>query len=246
MTAERTGSSDPKEITKFTAMAGEWWNPDGPMAPLHRLVPPRMRFIRDCLERYPDTASRRPLSGLSILDIGCGGGLLCEPLVRLGATVTGYDASAAAIAAAREHAERSGMTIDYRVGGSETVGREAGPFDAIIASEVIEHVPEPGTFVEELAGVLRPGGSLLLTTINRTVRSMLVAKIGAEYILRLLPVGTHDWTRFLTPAELDALLAAAGVEPVAHAGISYRMARDEFVLSDDLAINYAVHGVRTG
>ena len=232
-----TAQVDPAEIRRFSALSDQWWAPDGPLGQLHRMTPARMQIIRDALA--PDTDDPVPLAGLSILDVGCGGGLLCEPLTRLGARVTGLDASPEAVEAARAHAGQSGLDITYRTGTLDDP-EVAGPYDAVIASEVIEHVPDPAVLIAGIARVLRPGGTVVVTTLNRTGRSLFVAKLLAEYVLRLVPARTHDWRRFLTPSELSRLLAGAGFSVTATTGIVYRILRDRFEPGKDLSINYAV------
>ena len=232
---------DPDEIRHFGTLSDQWWNPDGPFRQLQRMTPARMRFIRSALAGEAD-GGFRPLAGMSILDIGCGGGLLSEPLARLGAQVTGVDASGEAIAAARDHARHSGLRINY-VAGSLGRPETRGPFDAVIASEVIEHTPEPEPFLRDIAAVLRPAGTVVLTTLNRTARSLALAKLLGEYVLRFVPAGTHDWRRFVTPGELEGLLYTAGFRVTGQSGIVYRPVQDRFELADDLAVNYALSAV---
>lgn len=238
-------SIDDEEVRRFSALSGSWWEESGPFAPLHRMTPARMSFIREALAPHvrPDAPVRRPFAGLAVLDIGCGGGLLSEPMTRLGATVTGLDASGEAIAAAREHAARSGLDIAYIAGAAEDLVEQERRFDVVVASEVIEHVTDPAEFLATVAALLVPGGAVLLTTLNRSARSLVVAKLLAEYVLRVLPTGTHDWRKFLTPGELRALLVGAGINPVAERGLSYDVMRDRFVLSGDVSVNYAMQGV---
>ena len=244
-------SIDPDEIERFSALADEWWDPAGAFAPLHRMSHARMTFIREGLSALgsSDAASFRPFTGLRVLDVGCGGGLLCEPLARLGATVTGIDASDQAITAAKAHAALSGLEITFECTSAEALlervdGEAIQRFDAVIASEVIEHVTDPGAFLVTLAELVRPGGVVILTTLNRSARSMVVAKVLAEYVLRVLPAGTHDWRKFLTPEELSALMRDAGLEITTERGIGYSVARDRFELGDDLSVNYAMAGRR--
>lgn len=246
------GSSvDPDEVERFSALSDEWWDPEGAFAPLHRMSHARMAFIREALAGLEgsDATSFRPLSGIRVLDVGCGGGLLCEPLARLGATVMGVDASERAIAAARAHAAISGLEITFECATAEAVlagleDKAGGGFDAVIASEVIEHVTDPSAFLATLSDLVRPEGVVVLTTLNRSAKSMVVAKVLAEYVLRVLPAGTHDWRKFLTPDELSALMAAAGLTVTAQRGIGYSIARDRFTLGDDLSVNYAMVGCR--
>jgi len=209
------GSVLAEEVARFDALAAEWWDPAGPMRPLHAMNPARVGWILDHIQaRHPD------LGAVRLLDVGCGAGLAAEALARAGLDVLGLDAAAAAIAAARAHAEGQDLRLAYRAGTVEDLLAEGARFAVISALEVIEHVADPGTFVLQLAGLLEPGGMLFLSTLNRTAKSFLTAKLGAEYVLRLLPVGTHDWRRFLTPAETGALLRAAGLRVSAITGLT--------------------------
>lgn len=230
----RGGSAAAAEVAKFDALAARWWDPRGPMAPLHAMNPARMGWIAERLG---------PLEGLRVLDVGCGAGLAAEWLARRGARVTGLDAAGAALEAARAHAEAEGLAIDYRQGTPESLAE--GGFDAALALEVIEHVPpaaRPG-FLAALARAVRPGGQVILSTLNRTPRAFLAAKIGAEYLLRWLPVGTHDWRLFLRPAELGALMRRAGLAVTAVAGLS-RDLRGGFRVTRDVGVNYIMAGRR--
>lgn len=240
-TTTAPGTVDPDDIDRFTRLADRWWDPDGPHGPLHRYVPARMGVIRAALAPLsPSHDPRQPLDGLSVLDIGCGGGLLAEPMTRLGAAVTGADADDAGIAAAKSHAEVIGLAIDYRVGAAEDLVAESAVFDAVIASEVIEHVADKPAFCDALASLVRPGGVLVLTTINRTRRSWAQAIVAAEYVLRWVPRGTHDWNAFPTPEELTELLQARGfaVEPAV--GLAYDPIEGSFTQSSDARVNYAL------
>jgi len=239
------GTVDPAEIAKFEAMADAWWDPTGKFKPLHRLNPVRVRFIRDRLAaklgRNPEEPE--PLRGLSILDIGCGGGLLAEPLARLGAEVTGIDAAERNIAIARRHAENVGVRVTYLPCAAEHLAVQVGPdggtqFDAVLAMEIVEHVADLNAFFEAASGLLKPGGTMFVATLNRTVKSFAFAIVGAEYVLRWLPRGTHDWRRFLRPSELARQLRGQGLEMKELAGVGYDPIGDSFSISRDCAVNY--------
>jgi 2-polyprenyl-6-hydroxyphenyl methylase / 3-demethylubiquinone-9 3-methyltransferase len=235
-----TGSVDREEIARFDRIADDWWNPRGSMRPLHELNPVRLAFIRDqATQLFGDGANRnKPLLGLKLLDIGCGGGLLCEPLTRMGASVTGIDPGAESIAAAKRHAERMRLSIDYRASTVEAVAEAGEQFDIVIASEVIEHVADTESFMRAAAQCLAPGGLFLGSTINRTRRAYAFAIIGAEMIMRLLPRGTHDWEKFVTPAEFEALLEAQDLKSIETAGMIFNPLTGRWRLGQDTAINY--------
>lgn len=222
-----------EEVTRFDALAGEWWDPKGPMRPLHAMNPARIGWIGERLERRFG-----PSSHPRVLDIGCGAGLASEALARLGCDVVGVDAAPLTIAAARAHAEGQSLTVAYRAGSAEELAEEGARFTAITALEVIEHVPDPAAFVRLLAGLLEPGGLLFLSTLNRTKRSFAVAKLGAEYLLRLLPVGTHDWNKFITPVELGAIAREAGLRVGDASGLSANPVTGQWRISRDLSVNY--------
>lgn len=239
-------TTDPAELAKFVLLGREWWNAAGPMAPLHKLNPVRVGYIRDraCAHFARDTTRPRALQGLSILDIGCGGGLLAEPLARLGGKVTAIDPITANIDAARWHAEEAGVEIDYQAIGVETLVAEGAVFDLVIASEVVEHVPDVAEFVAAVAGVTRPGGLVVMSTLSRTAASLAKAVIGAEYLLGWLPRGTHDWRRFRTPAELGRILRVRGLRPIHTSGVCYDGSRDSFEPCRDLSVNYLLAAAR--
>jgi 2-polyprenyl-6-hydroxyphenyl methylase/3-demethylubiquinone-9 3-methyltransferase len=230
---------DPAEIERFNRCAAEWWDSNGKFRTLHLIGPARMTFLRDALMRhFGRQGVTRPLDGLSILDIGCGGGLVCEPLCRLGAQVTGIDPGLDNVEAARRHAAGQGLAIDYRTARVEDLAAEGRSFDAVACLEVVEHVPDPGAFLKTCAGLVRPGGLMLLSTINRTLKAYLLAIVGAEYVLRWLPVGTHQWERFVTPDELARYLRAAGLEAPAVKGLVYNPLADAWSLGTDTDVNY--------
>ena len=245
-TAANTGPStvtatlDPGEIDRFARLAGEWWDTRGKFRALHRIGPARLTFLRDEMRRHfaLSAAGMRPLCGLSILDVGCGGGLICEPLSRLGAQVTGLDPAEENIEAARRHADGQNLEIDYRAGRVEDLARNGRVFDAVVCLEVVEHVPEPGAFLKACAVLVRPGGLLLLSTLNRTIKAYVLAIIGGEYVLRWLPVGTHQWERFVTPDELSRHLLAAGLQAPLIRGLVYNPLADTWSIGSDTDVNY--------
>ncbi|MDP6829353.1 MAG: bifunctional 2-polyprenyl-6-hydroxyphenol methylase/3-demethylubiquinol 3-O-methyltransferase UbiG [Alphaproteobacteria bacterium] len=239
-------SIDPAEIGRFDRVAAEWWDADGPMAPLHRLNRPRMQYSREklCVHFDLNDTDLRPLSGLNLLDVGCGGGLLSEPFARLGATVVGIDAGEDNIAAAKAHGASVGLEVDYRSMAAEELAATGALFDVVVSMEVIEHVADVAGFMTALVNLTRPGGALLLATLNRTPRSYLTAILGAEYMLRWLPVGTHEWSRFRKPAELGRHLRQAGAELRDVTGMRYWPRQDEWQLSRDAGVNYLAYAVR--
>jgi len=227
MQATVSSSAKPEEIARFDALAARWWDASGPMKPLHMINPCRATWV---LERI--------CAGARVLDIGCGAGLLSEALAKAGCEVLGLDAAGEAIAAAQAHAEGKGMNLAYRNATAEELLSEGARFPVITALEVIEHVADPAAFLATLAALLEPGGKLFISTINRTPRAYAVAKFGAEYLLRLLPVGTHDFNAFVTPAELGAYARAAGLRLAETAGMSFSPLSSTFRISRDLGINY--------
>lgn len=238
---------DSGEIARFNALAADWWNPNGPMKPLHRLNPVRLGFVKEAFAGHfgRDPRAMRPFEGLNLLDIGCGAGLLSEPLARLGFAVTGIDLAEENIAVARTHAEAGGLSIDYRATPIEALPAE-GQFDAITLLEVVEHVPDVGGFVREAALRLRPGGMLIASTLNRTLKAYALAIVGAEYVLRWLPVGTHDWNKFVTPDELDRHFEAAGLIPEKRTGMVFNPLGNEWRLSGDCDVNYLASATKAG
>jgi 2-polyprenyl-6-hydroxyphenyl methylase/3-demethylubiquinone-9 3-methyltransferase len=240
MSAGPSPSVVPLEVARFDALGDAWWDEDGPMAPLHRLNPVRIAWARDLIARHFRLEARAglPLAGVSLLDVGCGAGLFAEPMARLGADVVGVDPARSAIEAARRHAEETGARLAYRMGTVEDLAAEARRFDAVSAMEVIEHVAEPQNFVAAAASLVKPGGLLLASTLNRTLKSFALAIVGAEYVLRWLEPGTHRWEQFVTPVELTAFARAAGLRRVSLRGIVYDPFSSAWRLSDDLGVNY--------
>ena len=240
-------TADQREIDNFAALSDQWWDPAGPMAPLHAFTPIRIDYILANIERFWPVAARaeasraQPLTGLRILDIGCGGGLLAEPMARLGGSVTGTDVTEAAITAAALHASQNGLDIDYQCCTAETLASSGARFDVIYASEVIEHVADRALFIEAIARMLKPQGVVIITTINRSLPALLLAKFALEYIVRLVPAGTHDPRKFVRPAELRAEFAAAGIMLDDITGLAPR-ASGGFRQTGSLAINYAASG----
>lgn len=239
------GTVDDGEVGKFAALAETWWDPDGAFRPLHRMNPVRLDWLRDhlCAEFGRDPGKRHCLDGLRVLDVGCGGGLLSEPLARMGAEVTGIDAATEGVNAARAHADLMGLEIDYRATTAEALAAEGARFDAVLALEIVEHVADLRGFCQALADLAKPGGLLALTTLNRTPQSYAMAILGAEYLLRWLPRGTHDWQKFPTPDELSGHLNDAGVEVVDKTGFIYNPLRDDWRRGDDLGVNYGIVGI---
>ncbi len=236
----RDRTLDPGEVERFGRIATEWWDPAGKFRPLHKLGPARLAFIREEAVRHfgLDGGSLRPLGGLNVLDIGCGGGLVCEPMARLGGAVTGLDPAAENIEAARQHASAQGLCVHYRAARVEDLVGEGLQFDLVLCLEVVEHVPDVAAFLAACARLVRPGGLMVLSTINRTLKSYALAIVGAEYILRWLPVGTHQWDRFVTPDELRRHVAAAGLGDLRTRGLVYDPFADLWSLGADTDVNY--------
>ncbi|WP_372799818.1 bifunctional 2-polyprenyl-6-hydroxyphenol methylase/3-demethylubiquinol 3-O-methyltransferase UbiG [Paracoccus seriniphilus] len=240
-------SIDPAEIAKFEAMAAEWWDPSGKFKPLHMMNPVRLDYIitQICAEFDRDRNGLRALEGLRILDIGCGGGLVSEPMARLGADVVGADAAEGNIAVAQVHADQQELAIDYRATTAESLRDDGETFDVVLALEIVEHVADPATFIETCRDLVRPGGLVILSTINRTAKSFGAAIIGAEWIMRWLPKGTHDWQRFITPDELAQMSSGAGLAVADARGMVFNPITFGWKLSDrDLSVNYILTGRR--
>jgi 2-polyprenyl-6-hydroxyphenyl methylase/3-demethylubiquinone-9 3-methyltransferase len=236
----RSATIDPDEVARFAAQAAEWWDPAGPYASLHKLNPVRLAFIREkALDQFDrDGANRRPFEGLRLLDIGCGGGLLSEPMARLGFSVVAADAEEETIRTAAAHAGDLGLTIDYRATSVEALAEAEETFDVVINMEVIEHVADAPLFLQSCAALLRPGGILLLSTLNRTWRSFGLGVVAAEYVLGWVPKGTHDWNKFVTPSELRDMCRDIGLRITDIAGLSYNPLTGEWHRSTDLSVNY--------
>jgi len=223
-------------------LSGQWWDARGPMAALHKINPVRLGYIRDHVTAHFGRDPNRldSFAGLRVLDIGCGGGILTEPLARLGASLVGVDPSASNIAAARHHAAQSGLPIDYRETTAEKLAEAGDSFDVVLAMEVVEHVTDVGLFVALAAAMVRPGGLLFVATINRTVKSFALAIVGAEYVLRWLPRGTHRWDKLVTPEELETAIEETGLDIVDETGVLYNLFADRWQLSTDMDVNYMV------
>ena len=240
-------SIDPADVARFSAQAAEWWDARGPFAPLHRFNPARLAFVRDrAAERFGrDPRTRGAFEGLSLLDIGCGGGLIAEPMRRLGFTVTAVDASAENIGTARAHADQQGLDIAYRAATVEQLeAGGAGPFDVVLTMEVIEHVADPEAFIRACSRLVKPGGMMIVATLNRTLKSLALGKFAAEYVLRWVPAGTHDWRQFLKPDEIRLMLSKEPVAVSGPYGLVYDPFTDRWSESDDAGINYMMIATR--
>lgn len=238
---------DPSEIAKFEAMAAEWWDPNGKFKPLHMLNPCRLDYITSQIAGEFDRVlgGDRPFAGLRILDIGCGGGLLCEPMARLGAEIVGVDAAGGNIPVAMTHAAQSGLVIDYRHDTAENLAAAGEQFDVVLNMEVVEHVADPLAYLTACQQLLKPGGLMICSTINRNPKSFAMAIVGAEYVMRWLPKGTHEWSKFITPDELFNLIRGAGLEPVDRKGFVFNPVTWQWKLSDrDLSVNYVTASVK--
>ncbi|MGX9352487.1 bifunctional 2-polyprenyl-6-hydroxyphenol methylase/3-demethylubiquinol 3-O-methyltransferase UbiG [Shimia sp. W99] len=238
---------DPSEVAKFEAMAAEWWDPKGKFKPLHMLNPCRLDYITSQIaaEFNRDLSQTEPFKGLRLLDIGCGGGLLSEPMARLGATVVGADAAAGNIPVAQVHATQSGLDIDYRHTTAETLADAGEQFDVVLNMEVVEHVADPLSYLTACQQLLKPGGLHLCSTINRNPKSFAMAIVGAEFVMRWLPKGTHEWNKFITPDELFALLEQSGMTPVDRKGFVFNPITWNWSISaNDLSVNYVTSSLK--
>lgn len=234
-------SVDAEDVERFSRIAEEWWDENGKFRPLHRINPVRLRYLRERVEAHfgKSTEPSAPLSGLRLVDIGCGGGLIAEPMARLGATVTAIDASEKNIGVARLHAQQMGLTIDYQATTAENLRAQNQRYDIVLALEVVEHVADVAFFLETVSKLVKPGGLLVMSTLNRTLKSLLMAKIGAEYILRWLPIGTHDWNQFLRPSQIIEPLSQHGLHLLDLTGMVFSPLKNEWRLEQrDLEVNY--------
>ena len=242
-----TSTIDPSEVAKFEAMATEWWDPNGKFKPLHMLNPCRLDYItrQIAAEFDRDLTQPEPFKGLRVLDIGCGGGLLSEPMARLGATVVGADAAEGNLPVARLHATQQGLEIDYRHTTAEDLAESGAEFDVVLNMEVIEHVADPLAFLTACQNLLRPGGLMLCSTLNRTAKSFAMAIVGAEYVMGWLPKGTHEWAKFITPDELYALIRNAGLDPVDRKGFVFdKLSWGWSISARDMSVNYVTASVK--
>jgi 2-polyprenyl-6-hydroxyphenyl methylase / 3-demethylubiquinone-9 3-methyltransferase len=237
---------DPQDIERFAAHAEAWWDPEGSFRPLHRLNPVRLDYIRQHLTAHfgRSISSLRPFDGLTLLDLGCGGGLIAEPMSRLGFAVTAVDADDRAIAVARAHAEATGLSIDYRIATAESIAGAGQRFDTVLALEIIEHVADPAVFLGSVGALVRHRGAFIGATLNRTPQSFAGVVIGAEYLLGWLPRGTHDWRKFVRPSEFVLGLRRNGLNPIEVTGVSYGWIRGNWSRSRDLEVNYMLTAVR--
>jgi len=240
--ADPSPSIDPAEVAKFSAIAAEWWDPTGKFAPLHKFNPVRLSFLKGEMAAHfgRDARSLRPFEGLTLLDIGCGGGLLSEPMARLGFAITGADASERNIGTAKAHAAQTGLAIDYRAVTAEELLAEGRSYDVVLNMEVVEHVADAPGYLSACAGLVRPGGITAVATMNKTLKSFALAKVGAEYVLGWLPRGTHDWNRFIPPSELRSMLQEAGLTICKTQGVSFNPLAWDWLLSSDVDVNYMI------
>lgn len=245
-TTKGADSIDPADVARFARLADAWWDPQGPFKPLHRLNPTRIAYIRDqlCAHFRVAAGGLTPLANIRVLDVGCGGGLAAEPLTRLGARVVGIDAAPQNIRIAAHHAAMVGLEIDYRAATAEQLAAEGESFDAVLALEIVEHVNAPQPFVRDLGRLVRPGGALIVATLNRTAKSFLFAIVGAEWVLRWLPPGTHRWEKFLRPSELTRYIRAAGLVPRDIRGVTFNPLTGEWRLDRDVDVNYMIFATR--
>ncbi len=245
---QRSSSVDEAEVERFSRHANDWWDAGGPMAALHKFNPVRLGYIRDkvAVRFARDPKKLDCLAGLRMLDIGCGGGILSEPLARLGAQMVGADPSPKNIAAASAHAEQSGVAVDYRTATAEALAEAGERFDVVLAMEVVEHVADVKSFVATCAAMVKPGGLMIAATLNRTLKSFALAIVGAEYVLRWLPRGTHQWDKFVTPNELELAFESAGLDVTGERGVIYNLLADRWQLSSDMDVNYMLVAARGG
>ena len=244
--APRSSTVDADEVARFSAMAAEWWDPDGKFRPLHKFNPVRLSYLRDrlCAHFDRDARTLRPLEGLRLLDVGCGGGLIAEPFARMGATVTGIDASENNIGTARAHAAESGVAVDYRATTAEALRDGGETFDAVLSLEVVEHVADIDLFLDSCCGLVAAGGAMGLATLNRTPKAWLMGIVGAEYVLRWLPRGTHRWSKFVRPSELARGLRRSGMTVEDISGLSFDLLDDSWRLGRDVSVNYMMFATR--
>jgi 2-polyprenyl-6-hydroxyphenyl methylase / 3-demethylubiquinone-9 3-methyltransferase len=240
ITTPSPSSVDPQEIQRFDALAADWWNPRGSMKALHRLNPLRLRYIRDQIAGHfgRSATALDGLAQLRLADIGCGAGLLSEPLARLGGAVTGIDMASANVEMAKAHAVRSKLAIDYRAAAAEDLAAAGERFDVVLAMEIVEHVADPDAFLKDCAALVKPGGLLFVSTINRTMKAHALAIVAAERLLRWVPRGTHDWNKFVRPSEIGAALEPSGFAELDRAGVVYNPLLDEWRLSRNTDVNY--------
>ncbi|MEM9221816.1 MAG: bifunctional 2-polyprenyl-6-hydroxyphenol methylase/3-demethylubiquinol 3-O-methyltransferase UbiG [Pseudomonadota bacterium] len=244
--ADGATTIDDAEVDKFDRLAAEWWNPNGKFKPLHKFNPVRLAFLRETLCRHfeRDPKADRPLDGLRILDIGCGGGLLSEPLAKMGADVLGADAAPTNVEVAKRHAAQTGVAVAYRATTAEELAAEGETFDAVLAMEIVEHVADVDAFTAACCAMVRPGGFTVFATINRTMKAFALAIVGAEYVLRWLPRGTHSFEKLVKPSELERAFSASGLTPQEPIGVFYNPLKDVWALSKDTDVNYMILGLR--